>query len=287
MENEKDSVVKNKGYIPSFKSKIKNLIFAFKRSFEGHTRYTWVWIIFFFLILVISGIVLYFQYQDETWLFDKVIRHFVMPIIELGIFGMLIFIIFMGIQGIVVPIPSELVLLTSGLIWGVVGGSIIGIVGSMVAGTITYYVAVLGGRPVIEKFLGQENLEIIDSYIKKHGLWAIIFARAFPFMAFDPISYASGFLKVKFRDYTIATLIGSVIRCVFYAWLGSTLVTQEDISQWLKDPAKYQQFIDQYSSNFNSVLFMLVLILGLAFLVYQFLLMPYLKKKSGILNKES
>ncbi|MHA1972234.1 MAG: TVP38/TMEM64 family protein [Candidatus Hodarchaeales archaeon] len=285
MENGKDLKIDNRGFQSSLFSKIKKAIITFKRSFEGHNRFTWVWIVIFLLILVISGIVLYFQYQDETWLFDKVLRHFVMPIIELGIFGMLIFIIFMGIQGIVVPIPSELVLLTSGLIWGVVGGSIIGVIGSMVAGTITYYVAVLGGRPVIEKFLGQENLELIDTYIKKHGLWAIIFARAFPFMAFDPISYASGFLKVRFRDYTIATLIGSAIRCVFYAWLGSTLVTQEDISQWLKDPAKYQQFINQYSSNFNSVLFVLVIVLGLAFLIYQFILMPYLKKKSGIVNK--
>jgi uncharacterized membrane protein YdjX (TVP38/TMEM64 family) len=251
---------------------------AIKRTFSGHSKSTWIWIILFIIIAIISGIILILQNQDETWLFDKVIHWFVIPMIELNEIGWLLFIIFMGIQGIIIPIPSELVLLSSGLIWGLVLGSILGVIGSMAAGILTYYIAVLGGRPMIERFLGQENLEVIDTYIDKYGAGAVLVARAFPFMAFDPISYASGFLKINFREYFIATLIGSIIRCVFYAWLGSTLYPG-DLNDIINDPTKVQAFIEAGSVQFNTMFIIIIVILGSAYLFYQFLLIPYLKKK--------
>ncbi len=263
----------------NFLSQIKVwIIDSVKRTFSGHDRITWIWILIFFLIAILSGIILIIQQQDETWLFDKVIRWFVIPIINLDYWGWIIFIIFMGIQGILIPIPSELVLLTSGLVWGVYGGAILGIIGSMVAGVITYYIAILGGRPMIEKFLGQDTLELIDSYIKKYGTGVIIFARAFPFMAFDPISYASGFLKIKFKPYFFATLLGSLIRCVFYAWLGSNL-SPGDINHIIDDPTALQMFIESGSNQFNLMLTFLVVILGIAYIFYQFVFIPYLKRQ--------
>ncbi|MFX0085270.1 MAG: VTT domain-containing protein, partial [Candidatus Hodarchaeota archaeon] len=112
----------------------------------------------------------------------------------------------------------------------------------------------------------------------RYGAGAIIAARAFPFMSFDPISYASGFLKIKFRTYFIATLIGSITRCVFYAWLGSTL-NPGDIQNFIDNPATLNAFIKNYSTQFNLVLTIIILVLGVAYLFYQFILMPYLKKK--------
>ena len=253
---------------------------AIKRTFTGHNRITWFWIILFILIFIFSVVILILQYQDDTWLFDKVVRWFLIPIIELEEWGWVIFLIFMGVQGILVPIPSELVLLCSGLLWGIVLGSIIGIIGSMVAGILTYYIAVLGGRPMMERFLGQENLEVLDFYIGKYGAVTILVARAFPFMAFDPISYASGFLKIEFRSYCIATFIGSIIRCIIYAWLGSTLIQGgESVEVVINDPIAMQAFIETGAAQFNAMLFIIVVVLGSAYLFYQFILMPYLRKK--------
>ncbi|MFX1514828.1 MAG: TVP38/TMEM64 family protein [Promethearchaeota archaeon] len=262
------------------------MIESIKRTFQGHTKSTWIWIIFFLIILLISVIILILQYQDDTWLFDKVVRWFLLPIIELEAWGWLIFLLFMGVQGVIVPIPSELVLLSSGLLWGLVLGSILGIIGSMLAGVLTYYIAVLGGRPMMEKFLGQENLDVLDFYIGKYGAVVIFLARAFPFMAFDPISYASGFLKIKFRTYFIATLIGSIIRCVFYAWLGSSLY-QGNPYDLINDPTAVQNFINSGSNQFNTMLMVIVIVLGFAYLFYQFFLMPYLRKKHDEAKNEN
>jgi uncharacterized membrane protein YdjX (TVP38/TMEM64 family) len=276
----------NSDISPSEKEEDRNIVFSYlsslinaiKRSFIGHTKSSWIWIILFFSIFIISCVILVFQFVDETWLFDKVIRWFVIPITESKELGPMIFIIFMGIQGILVPIPSELLLLCTGLLWDVYFGTLIGIIGSMAAGVLTYYIAVLGGRPMVERFLGQENLEIMDLYIDRYGAVAIIAARAFPFMSFDPISYASGFLKIKFRVYFFATLIGSVIRCVFYALLGSTL-NVGNIRDFIDDPSRLDAFINERSAQFNLMLAIIVVVLGSAYLFYQFILMPYLRKK--------
>lgn len=255
----------------------KWLIEATKRTFKGHSRNNWIWISIFLIISILSGIILLMSLEDDTWLFEIVVKWFIVPILEWGPIGIILFIVFMGIQGILVPIPSELVLLSSGMIWGLFGGTLIGMIGSMAAGILTYYIAVMGGRPLVEKFLG-DDLEVIDGYIDKYGSVTIILARAFPFMAFDPISYASGFLKIKFRVYIIATFIGSIIRTFFYAWLGSTL-TKGDIQKYIDDPVLMEEFINSGAGNFNFMLTIIILVLGAAFLGYQFLLLPYLKKK--------
>jgi len=276
----------NSDFSPDKKEEDRNIVFSYlssltnaiKRSFIGHTKSTWAWIIIFFSIFIISCVILVFQFVDETWLFDKVIRWFVIPITESKELGPILFIIFMGIQGILVPIPSELVLLCTGLLWDVYFGTLIGIIGSMAAGVLTYYIAVLGGRPMVERFLGQENLDIMDIYIDRYGAVAIIAARAFPFMSFDPISYASGFLKIRFRVYFFATLIGSVIRCIFYALLGSTL-NVGNIKDFIDDPSRLDAFINERSAQFNLMLTIIVVVLGSAYLFYQFVLMPYLRKK--------
>ncbi len=257
---------------------IEWLFEAIKRTFTGHTKNTWIWIILFIVIFAVSVMILIFQYQDETWLFDKVVRWFIVPIFELEAWGWLLFLVFMGVQGILVPIPSELVLLSSGLIWGLVWGSVLGIIGSMFAGILTYYIAVLGGRPMMERFLGQENLDVLDFYIGKYGAITILLARAIPIMPFDPVSYASGFLKIKFRTYFIATLIGSIIRCIFYAWLGSVLY-EGDLQDIINRPADVEAFIAAQAAYFNTLFYILVVVLGSAYLFYQFLLMPFLKKK--------
>jgi len=118
--------------------KLKDLI---TRTFKGHSKKTWIWITIFLIITAITVFLFYLQFQDETFLFGIVINYFAIPVLEMGVWGFLIFIIFMGIQGVLLPIPSELVLLSSGLIWGVLTGGILGIIGSMFAGALTYYIA--------------------------------------------------------------------------------------------------------------------------------------------------
>nr|MDO8117371.1 hypothetical protein [Candidatus Sigynarchaeota archaeon] len=75
-------------------------------------------IIAFLAIIVVSLYLLYLWIKEPSLLAEITIRWFVIPVISLGIWGLFLYLVVMGIQGLLIPIPSEIVLLASGLIWG-------------------------------------------------------------------------------------------------------------------------------------------------------------------------
>ena len=270
---------------PNILLQLKDLV---TRTFKGHSKKTWIWIIIFLIITVITIVLFYMQLRDETFLFSIVINYFAIPVLEMGLWGFLIFIIFMGIQGVLLPIPSELVLLSSGLIWGVFTGGILGIIGSMFAGALTYYISLKGGRPLAEKFVGAENLAVVDKYIEKYGGKVILAARAFPFMAFDPISYASGLVKIKTSTYMIATFIGSIIRCFIYSYLGNSLISGgHNLNYYILPENRHalDGFISENAAFFNTMFLVIVIVVVVFFLLYQYVLLPYLKRKQKTITK--
>ena len=167
---------------------------------------------------------LYYNYfVDNTFIYVLIADWFVNPIYELEIIGIFLFIAIMAIQGLIVPIPSELVLLATGMIWGWLLGGFMGLIGSMCAGLLCFYVSKKGGRPLAKKFVGENAIDMADDLIHKYGIKAIIISRFIPFISFDVISYASGLVDIDVKKYSIGTLIGSVFRAFFYSVWGFLL----------------------------------------------------------------
>jgi len=121
-----------------FKNYIKNLF-----NFSQYSAKTILYIILFASLIIISLWMIWYIYLGggETLLLTIVVEWFINPIYLLGIIGFFLFFIVMAIQGLLVPIPSELVLLAAGMIWGIVGGGIMGVIGSMAAALLCYYVS--------------------------------------------------------------------------------------------------------------------------------------------------
>ncbi|TFG05027.1 MAG: DedA family protein [Promethearchaeota archaeon] len=267
----------------SFSLKVKNYVKNIL-DFSSYDSKTILYIIIFIILFGISVYLLYYIYfVDQTFLYVLVVEWFVNPIIRLGIFGIFLFMIVMAIQGLLVPIPSELVLLASGMIWGFWIGGIMGIIGSMAAGLLCYYVAYKGGRPLAEKFVGESALNMADNFIKKYGTGAIVIARLLPFVAFDPISYISGILKYPVKKYTIATFIGSIPRAFFYAFLGATLISHEPGETINLSEIPFER-VEAQAALFNNILLIILVILIVIFVCY-YLFSIYWEKKNLESNK--
>nr|MDO8116894.1 VTT domain-containing protein [Candidatus Sigynarchaeota archaeon] len=151
------------------------------------------------------------------------------------------------------------------------------------AGLLCYYVTLRGGRPIAEKLVGDKILKPIDNLITKYGTWFIFIARAVPMMAFDPISYVAGLLKINVKKYTIATFVGSIPRAIFYAVLGSLMLPNAAIG-W--DPTQWVAFIEGpeftgFSNSFNLIFIIIMVVLVGMFLVYNFILNPILLKRAA------
>jgi len=270
VEKEIENERKKKTLKTKFKDCLKNLF-----DFSNYDKKTIMFMIFFiFLIIVSLGFLYYNYFIDNTFLYLIVVVYFVNPIYELGFLGMLLYLGIMALQAIIVPIPSEILLMAAGMIWGVLLGGIMGIIGSMISAILAYYVGKKGGRPLAEKFVKKGILDTVDDLIKKYGTGFIIVSRLLPFIAFDPISYASGVLKIPPKKYILGTLIGLIPRSFFYAYLGASLGIKPPVDIEDLDPAQFEAQADL----FNTVLLIIMLFLIIGFVSY-YGLMKYLGKR--------
>ena len=249
-----------------FKVKLKNYIKNLFK-FSQYDKKTLLYIVIFGIIAVLSVYLFIYNYFIDTTFLYKIVLHFVNGVQMLGFWGIFLFIGIMAIQGLIIPIPSEIVLLSTGMIWGLLVGGIMGIIGSMAAGILCFYISRLGGRPLVEKFIGEKAMLMADNFIEKNGTWAILISRTIPFIAFDPISYVSGLVEMDVKKYTIGTLIGAIPRAFFYAFLG-----------WSFGIDPNNPNIEAQSATFNLIFLVICAVLGGMFVVYYLYSNYYAKK---------
>ena len=248
--------------------------------------------VIFSLLVVVSIALLGIIIWDKNFLFDLVRNWFIRPIAELP-FGtytrvtlqILIFLCLMVLQSLLVPIPSELILLAGGILfrwWGI----LIGVIGSLLSAAVTYYLSKRGGRAIVDATgersgIIKRTIYIFDIWIQRWGLWAILVGRAVPVIMFDPISYAAGLAKIKDWHYFFATLIGSIPRAVFYVFFGIQLLSEYTLEQILNLSADQ---IDEVAGQFNVYFFTIFGILVIMFILSN--IIYYLRKRKERIEAE-
>ena len=255
-----------------FKTRLKN-------AFTGLNWKTWFWLSIIALVAALTVFAMVQLIRDSSWMFGIVIKYFITPVVELGAWGIVLYFIFMAIQGVIAPLPSEVMLLATGLIWGIWLGSVMAQAGLIVAAILAYEIGLRGGKPVAEKFIG-DDLYVIDYYMMKYGNPTLLITRAIPAISYDPISFAAGFLGIKRRDYYLTTIFGSIPRSLFFAFIGAQLRPEDgNISAVLKNEELLKEFIEAGSAQFNTILIWAAIIIGVGFLIYKLWLAKYLKWK--------
>jgi uncharacterized membrane protein YdjX (TVP38/TMEM64 family) len=121
------------------------------------------------------------------------------------------------------PIPNEAILAFAGMVMNPLNVGLYGGLGSTVGGIICFYIARLGGRPLAERFVKGEAMGRVDLWFHRYGSSAILLGRLIPFIPFDAVSYLSGLTKVKLWKFATLTFIGSIPRCLLYAYLGDMI----------------------------------------------------------------
>jgi membrane protein DedA with SNARE-associated domain len=100
-----------------------------------------------------------------------------------------------------------------------------GTFGSWLGSAITYWVALVVGRPVIVRwgkyfFIPPDKLERAERFMHRYEAGGIFFARLLPVIR-HLISIPAGILRMGFLKFSILTTIGAAIWCAVLAWLGA------------------------------------------------------------------
>ncbi|MHA1217690.1 MAG: TVP38/TMEM64 family protein [Candidatus Heimdallarchaeaceae archaeon] len=259
----------------------------------GRKKVVWtkkriVLVAFFVILVIISIAVLIMIIIDKTFLFEIIRDYFLAPLVRMGYWSIFLFLALMIIQSLIAPIPSELVLLCGGMLYGIWLGLLVGVIGSVLSGVVTFYIANKGGRPILEAtgdHIGFADRFVIamDKWIEKWGIWAIIVGRAVPVVMFDPISYAAGFSNINWKQYTLATFIGSIPRSIFYAFLGVKLLSGNAPEYLL---TLTQEQFEAASGQFNLIFFIIFGVLILMLIIAS-IVGNRIKKKSEKVKLES
>ena len=140
----------------------------------------------------------------------------------------------MGIESACIPLPSEIIMPFGGYLvysqpakYGIWMMGVAGAFGCVLGSVLAYYVGMLGGRPLVEKFgkyilIRHKDLDKADAFFEKFGDWAIFISRLLPVVR-TFISFPAGVSKMPFWKFIIFTFLGSLPWCIVLAWIGKAL----------------------------------------------------------------
>ena len=146
--------------------------------------------------------------------------------------GYLGIVLLMAIESACIPLPSEVIMPFSGylvytgrfhLLWVGLAGALGCNLGSLVA----YYIGLVGGRPLVEKYgrwllVTHHDLEMADRFFARYGDWAVFIARLLPVIR-TFIAFPAGVSRMNQVRFHLYTFLGSLPWCLALAYAGMKL----------------------------------------------------------------
>jgi len=129
-------------------------------------------------------------------------------VVSFGVYAPLIYIMLFAI----VPLtffPDSILAIASGMIFGLAGGFVYTMIGALCGASLAYLLARYFGRTLLKNFF-KNKMDIIDSRVKGNGFMIIFLLRLIPLFPFDVISYSAGLSDIKYKDFILATSIGTI-----------------------------------------------------------------------------
>jgi membrane protein DedA with SNARE-associated domain len=175
-------------------------------------------------------------------------------------------IIMMAIESANIPLPSEAIMPTAGLLvqqgkMNIHLAALAGAIGCVLGSIPSYLLGLYGGRPFVEShgkwfLLKEKDLETADKWVKRWGDWAFFVCRMLPVVR-TFISFPAGVLKANFAMFSLFTFVGSLIWCYFLTWVG----------------IKFGENMEVFSAYWHKfdLAIVAVVVLGFAYYVYHHL----------------
>ena len=173
----------------------------------------------FYIFLVLVTICLFILVKNLDFVksldFEKISKF----IEEKGTFSSLIYVAIFILKPFFVVIPTNLIAIVGGTLFGPVKGFLLTMLGFFISGTIAFYTSRFLGRDFVEGIIGNRFIKL-DENIEKNGFKILFFLRLPPILPYDPLSYACGFTKINYKDFILASLLGVVPETMCYSILG-------------------------------------------------------------------
>lgn len=169
------------------------------------------------LLILTIGFICWQQFGVKS-LHPETIQSF---ILSFGWWAPFFYILFYTIRPLIF-FPAILLSLTGGLTFGPWWGTFYDLIGASLGAYLAFGLARFLGRDAISLWLGQKT-QTWDELAGENGFKTIFFLRLIPLIPFDMVNYGAGLMKIRFRDYALATTIGILPGAFAYNFLGNSI----------------------------------------------------------------
>jgi uncharacterized membrane protein YdjX (TVP38/TMEM64 family) len=118
------------------------------------------------------------------------------------------------------PIPSSVIMVLSGAVFGVLWGSLFSLVGSIGGEWLGFELVRRYGRRASSKMVGDDELERLGRVFERHGAAVVVVTRALP-VVMETMSVVAGLSKMNRGSFLVASLLGTAPIVVVYAYAGA------------------------------------------------------------------
>jgi uncharacterized membrane protein YdjX (TVP38/TMEM64 family) len=122
----------------------------------------------------------------------------------------------------VLPVPSSLVMIVHGTVFGVGLGTLLSVVGGTGATAIGFALGRRGG-PLLARFVSPQERATADRLLERWGAMAIVVTRPVPLLA-ETVAVLAGASPLGWKRATLAALIGTFPAALIYALTGAAVV---------------------------------------------------------------
>ncbi len=177
-------------------------------------RRIWLWLFLALLIVLICSLSPLKELFDEAFI--------VTQLHKFGGYSALIFIL-IYILVTLLGLPSNVMTVAGGAVFGLLWGSLYSIVGATLGAVGAFWVARHLLHRWAKRYLGQHPaLSRFDRAISHNSFSFILAVRFTPISPFSLVNFLFGLTSVNLKPYIIGTFLGIIPSTLAYAWLGVT-----------------------------------------------------------------
>ncbi|HEY4422577.1 MAG TPA: VTT domain-containing protein [Pyrinomonadaceae bacterium] len=130
------------------------------------------------------------------------------------------------IADVVLPVPSSIVMVAHGALFGVLWGTMLSLLGSVGAAVFGFAIGRHGGA-LLERAVTPAERERASSILARWGTLAIIVTRPVPLLA-ETVAIMAGASSMKWRALILSSFAGSLPPALLYALTGAAVANLEN-----------------------------------------------------------
>lgn len=161
----------------------------------------------YFIVILLIGLLMFAIYKTSVLKNIKAtdVQNYV---VSFGVYAPVIYIVLFTFVPLTL-FPDSILAIAGGMIFGLINGVIYTMIGALCGATVAFFLSKIFGRGLFKSSLS-EKMRGVESEIENRGFMVVFMMRLIPLFPFDVISYGAGLSKIKYKDFIIATAIGTL-----------------------------------------------------------------------------